>query len=212
MKFDFNRALKWSSIDNLIKLGYSFFVPIILARLLGPEPYGIIAMAYVVVGLSQVFIEFGVGDAIVRSRKINDEFLSSIFWFNFGIGTLVFLTILLITPFVTDYFQEEILNKLIPILSSLIFFQVVTIVISALMRRKGDFYSIAKASFISKLIASILAIVLAINDYGIYSIVALTVSQVIIYSIVLLWIYQWFPSLVFKVGEIASVIKFTLSI
>ena len=74
MKFNFTNALKWSGINNLLKLLFSVVVPIILARMLGPEPFGIIAMAFVLVGLSQVFIEFGTGDAIVRAKKTNKKF------------------------------------------------------------------------------------------------------------------------------------------
>ena len=155
-------------------------------------------MAFVVVGLSQIFIEFGIGDAVVRSSKINEEFLSSLFWFNFLIGSCIYVFILIFTPIVSDYFQKDVLNQVIPILSTIIFFQLITIITSALMRRRGDFLSIAKASFISKLISSIGAIYLALYGYGLVSLIFLSLSQAIIYSIILTLKERWIPKLIFS--------------
>ncbi len=212
MSFNFSQALKWSTLNNVIKFIYSLVVPILLARILGPEPFGILAMAFVVVGLSQIFIEFGIGDAVVRSSKINEEFLSSLFWFNFLIGSCIYVFILIFTPIVSDYFQKDVLNQVIPILSTIIFFQLITIITSALMRRRGDFLSIAKASFISKLISSIGAIYLALYGYGLVSLIFLSLSQAIIYSIILTLKERWIPKLIFSLGVIKSVFKFTISI
>ena len=85
MKPENSKAFVWSTLTNLTKLIFSFITPIILARLLGPEAFGVIAMAYVLVGLSQIFIDFGSTEAIVKSRYITKKFLSSLFWFNFAL-------------------------------------------------------------------------------------------------------------------------------
>ena len=77
-----SKALFWSVLNNISKLVSTFVAPIILARILGPESFGIIAMAFVLVGLSQIFIDFGSTDAIVKSKNITKKFLSSLFWFN----------------------------------------------------------------------------------------------------------------------------------
>ena len=212
MKFNFSHALKWSSINSVIKFLYSLFVPILLARIIGPEPFGILAMAFVVVGLSQLFIEFGIGDAIVRAKKINEEFLSSLFWFNLLIGILIYISILFVTPLVSDYFQNDLLNQVIPILSTIIFFQLITIITSALMRRRGDFLSIAKANLFSKIISSLGAIYLALMGYEIVSLMFLSLSQAIIYAIILTFQEKWFPRLGFSLKIVKSVFKFTISI
>ena len=85
-------------------------------------------MAFVLVGLSQIFIDFGSTDAIVKSKNITKKFLSSLFWFNLLICILVFLFLILLTPFVANFFQRDQLQIIIPLLSLSMFFQVVSIV------------------------------------------------------------------------------------
>ena len=161
-----SKALFWSVLNNISKLVSTFVAPIILARILGPESFGIIAMAFVLVGLSQIFIDFGSTDAIVKSKNITKKFLSSLFWFNLLICILVFLFLILLTPFVANFFQRDQLQIIIPLLSLSMFFQVVSIVPTSIFRRQKDFKSITLCDVNSRIFSTIFAISTALYDFG----------------------------------------------
>ena len=204
-----SKALFWSVLNNISKLVSAFVAPIILARILGPESFGIIAMAFVLVGLSQIFIDFGSTDAIVKSKNITKKFLSSLFWFNLLICILVFLFLILLTPFVANFFQRDQLQIIIPLLSLSMFFQVVSIVPTSIFRRQKDFKSITLCDANSRIFSTIFAILTALYDFGVYSLVVLSVSQSIIYCILINFYSKNYLRVYFSFRYIRLVFSFT---
>ena len=75
-------AFRWSSVLSLIKMLTAVGLPLVLMRILGPEVFGLIAIASVLTNLSGVVAEMGTGDAVIREKEITTDFLSSIFWLN----------------------------------------------------------------------------------------------------------------------------------
>ncbi len=212
MKPENSRAFVWSTLTNLTKLIFSFITPIILARLLGPEAFGVIAMAFVLVGLSQIFIDFGSTEAIVKSKHITKKFISSLFWFNFVLCTLVFLFVLILTPLISEFFQRDQLKILIPLLSVSMFFQVASIIPTSLFRRNKDFRSITIADVISRFFSSTLAILSAIFGAEVYSLVVLSVSQSLIYYLVITYKSNARINRYFSFKYLRLVFSFTLSL
>ena len=212
MKPENSKAFVWSTLTNLTKLIFSFITPIILARLLGPEAFGVIAMAYVLVGLSQIFIDFGSTEAIVKSRYITKKFLSSLFWFNFALCVLVFLIVLSLTPLISEFFQRDQLKILIPLLSIGMFFQVASIVPTSIFRRNKDFRPITIADAISRFLSSCLAILSAILGAEVYSLVVLSLSQSFIYYLVITYKSHTKIHRYFSFKYLRLVFSFTLSL
>tara|TARA_B100002052_G_scaffold58743_1_gene51748 strand:+ start:22556 stop:24016 length:1461 start_codon:yes stop_codon:yes gene_type:complete len=212
MKVENSKAFIWSTLNNLSKLFFSFLAPILLARILGPESFGIIAMAFVLVGLSQIFVDFGSTEAIVKSKHITTKFLSSLFWFNLLISILVFSAILLLTPFVGAYFQKPELLIIVPLLSLGMFFQVWSIVPTSIFKRDKDFKSITVCDVISRFISSILAIGSALMGAEIYSLILLSLSQTIIFCILINLLSTSKVSWYFSLRYLRLVFSFTVSL
>tara|TARA_B100000242_G_C43048184_1_gene489370 strand:- start:64 stop:1524 length:1461 start_codon:yes stop_codon:yes gene_type:complete len=212
MKADNSKALFWSTLNNLSKLVSSVIAPIILARLLGPESFGLIAMAFILVGLSQIFIDFGSTEAIVKSKNITSKFLSSLFWFNFLICCLVFLFLLILTPVVTKYFQRDELLTIIPLLSISIFFQMASIIPTSIYRRQKNFRSITLSDVNSRFFSTILAISAALYGAGVYSLVVLSISQSLIYCITINYFSKTRVYIYFSLKYVRLVFSFTASL
>tara|TARA_B100001250_G_scaffold65148_1_gene51603 strand:+ start:17156 stop:18595 length:1440 start_codon:yes stop_codon:yes gene_type:complete len=212
MRVENSKAYAWSTLNNFSKLLFSFIAPIILARLLGPEAFGIIAMAFVLVGLSQIFIDFGSTEAIVKSRFITKKFLSSLFWFNLFICIFVFLILLMLTPLVSKFFQRDQLLIIIPMLSVSMFFQVASIVPTSLFRRNKDFRSITISDAISRFLSSVIAIIAALYGAGVYALVILSLSQSFIYLIIINYLSTSNIGRYFSLKYIRLVLSFTASL
>ncbi|MFL2707197.1 MAG: oligosaccharide flippase family protein [Gammaproteobacteria bacterium] len=212
MREENSNAFIWSTLNNFSKLLFTFITPIVLARLLGPEAFGLIAMAFVLVGLSQIFIDFGSSEAIVKSKSITPKFLSTLFWFNLSICILVFCIVLALTPLIANFFDREQLRILIPALSFGMFFQVLCIVPTSLFKREKNFKSLTISEFISRAVSSVLAIMSAIYGAEVYSLVVLSVTQSLIFSILIRFQSKSSIKTYFSLKYIRLVFSFTASL
>ena len=212
MESENKAALRWSGLNSFSKVFFNFLTPIILARILGPEVFGLMALALILVGFSQIFVDFGTTEAIIKEKEISPKFLSSLFWFNLFIAFSVYFCILLITPFFSSYLNKEELSLIIPILSTAIFFQVYSLFPTSLFKREKDFLSITKADFLSRLFASLLSILLAIYNFKIASLIALSISQATIYAVLMASFSNWRLSFFFSLLHVRQVLTFTASL
>ena len=88
------RGLYWNLLGQMGQQGVFFVIIVILARLLTPEDFGLIAMIAIVTGLARVLVDFGFGAALVQKQDVCPDDWSSVFWFNVAVGTLVTLAII----------------------------------------------------------------------------------------------------------------------
>lgn len=89
------KGLAWSMIERFATQGVQFLFGIILARLLSPNDYGIIAMPLVFLAIAQCFIDSGFSTALIRKPQLSDEDLSTAFYFNIGVGIICYLVLCL---------------------------------------------------------------------------------------------------------------------
>ena len=115
-------------------------------------------------GLSQIFIDFGSTDAIEIQKNITKNFCHLFFWFNLLICILVFLFLILLTPFVANFFQRDQLQIIIPLLPQVCSFRV-SIVPTSIFRRQKDFKSITLCDVNSRIFSTIFAISTALYDF-----------------------------------------------
>ncbi|NLW33623.1 MAG: oligosaccharide flippase family protein, partial [Fibrobacter sp.] len=93
-------AVLWSFIDRSGDQLLRFVVGVILARLLLPEHFGIIGMAYIVTEIARIFVQSGFGMALINNSKCNSTDESSVFFFNIIIGALLTLFVFILSPFI----------------------------------------------------------------------------------------------------------------
>ena len=99
-------ALKWNYLGRLISLTLQFAVGIILARLLGPEPFGLVAIALFVQGLGNLFAEGGLGTALIQSQEISEHDIRSVFSAQMVIGFFMSGAVIGSAPLLSAFFHE----------------------------------------------------------------------------------------------------------
>jgi len=202
-------SLRWSAFRSVSQLIFSFIVPVILARLLVPEDFGLVAMAAVFTGLSSLLLDFGTGSAIIQKLKQDIEFQSSIFWFNIFMGLIIWGMIVIMAPYIAKLYGNLIITQIIYVSSFSIILQSINILPAALLRKNMDFYSLAISTLISQFIGSIIAVTLAWNNFGYWSIVFYSLFNTVFFSIVL-WIRsKWRPKFSFHLLHIKEIFRFS---
>lgn len=149
----------------------SLVVAGILARLLTPDDFGVVAVASVIIAFFNLFTDMGVGSSIVQNKSLTEEELSDIFSFTLWIGIGISLLFFAASWFIADYYGSEILRTLCQLLSVNLFFASATIVPGALFYKNKEFKFIAIRSFIIQIAGGAGAVIAALSGAGLYALI-----------------------------------------
>ena len=164
-------SLKWSAISKGISQLASWLVTIYVIRLLAPGDYGLMAMVSVVIAFLSTFNEFGLGSALVQSKKLNDEEIGAVYGAMLLLGAALSVLLVLVSPFIANFFNEPRLQILISVAGLQFLLNAITIVPESMMRREMTFKPLALADLIGVIAGSLGTLALAINHYGVWSLV-----------------------------------------
>lgn len=189
-------ALIWDFLGKLSSQGVGFIVTIILARLLEPSDFGLIAMIMVVVGIAQVFTDIGLGGALIQKQDVKHIHYSSVFCFNM----LTAICLTTITFFsagrVAKFYENEQLVPLIEVISILFILSALSSVQSIKLRKSLKYALISKVAFSAALISGVVGVICAYSGAGVWSLVAQLLSFSISNSVILWLTSGWRPSVV----------------
>lgn len=186
-------GLVWNTVERLVTSGIQFVLTIILARLLSPDDYGIIAMPAIFMAIAQVLIDSGFANALIRKPDLNEKDLSTALYFNVLVGIGVYFALFISSPLIADFFNTPILSKLLKVTAIVVFLNSLGIVQQAVLTKRMDFKSQAVISAISTFVSGAIGVWMAYNGYGVWALVFQQVSAALL-RVVLLWIYgKWHP-------------------
>jgi O-antigen/teichoic acid export membrane protein len=202
-------SVKWNAISQVFRLSLYFLTSVILARLLQPDDFGLLGMATVFTSLIAVFNDFGLGSAIVQKSEPDNKTLSGIFWMTIGIGFLAMAITILSAPWIASFYRQEKLQTLLYFLSvSFLLTSMGQIQLSLLMKQI-EFRQIAIIESISVLIGSLVAVVLAFLNQGVWALAGQIISTSAVTTICLWYITKWHPSLKFDPTSLRGVLKYS---
>lgn len=202
------KSIGWVSFAQVITQIIQFIVSAILARLLFPKDFGIIAMIVVFSNFLNVFQSLGMGSAIVQKKDLDEDHINSIFWI--VIGLALFLTFLMVSasPLIAHFYKEPKLVKLTIALGTTFFITSLGIVPRSLFRREMQFKVLSLVNITVVSLAGFFAICLAFKGFGVWSLVYRQIASVTLGTILLLTIRKWKPKFSFHWQKIKDMFKF----
>lgn len=206
-------ALKWSILGELSAKAIGPIVFLVLARLLTPEDYGVVAAAMVVISFSQVFSDAGLAKALIQRQDRVAESANVVFWLNLGIGSTV-VTILLVTaPLIANFFHDVRIVPVIRALSLQILLAAFSSVHTALLQKDMNFRQLFWVRIVTTGVPGLASIPLALHGMGYWALVAGTLFGQVVQSAVLWSRSPWRPQLGldrFLVGELVTFGKWAM--
>lgn len=196
-----NQSLKgsfWSLFDSLCTQGFSFFIGVILTRLLTPADYGTIGVTTIFIVLANVFVDCGFGNALIRKKDRSQEDLSTAFFYNFSVSIGVYIIIFLIAPFVASFFRMPVLVKLLRVLGLCVIFQSFSIVQTAILIANFRLKTIAIVNICTLIPMGCLGVFIAYKGMGVWTLVIQQVGNALLRSMWLWFLSKWKPSFVFS--------------
>ncbi|MFY8285228.1 lipopolysaccharide biosynthesis protein [Pseudoalteromonas sp. SSMSWG5] len=184
----------WSAIERLATQIIQLIVMLYLARLLGPEAFGLVGMLAVFIAISQTFVDSGFSSALIRNTERTEEDFSTTFYFNIGVGVFCYAILFIVAPFIARFFDQIELISLLRVLGLTVIVNSFAIVQRVKLTIEMDFKTQAKASLISVFVSCGAGIWLANTGYGVWALVGQTISNALC-NVVLLNIYlRWLPT------------------
>ena len=202
------KGIGWSFIDNILGSGITFLVGIVLARILSPEEFGLIGILTIIIGVSNIIIDSGFSNALIRKRNASKDDYNTVFYITLLLGIIMYLLVFLISPYISLFFKEPLLTLLSRIISIVLIINSLSIIPKTIFIKRIDFKVQAVVSAISSIISGIIGIFLAIYGFGIWSLVSQILSKQLINTI-LLWYYtSWRPNLIISVNSFRELFGF----
>jgi O-antigen/teichoic acid export membrane protein len=198
----------WSGARKIAIDSIEFVLGIILARLLTPEEFGMIAIIMIVISISEVFVNSGFSQAIIRKPKCTDLDYSTAFIFNFAVGVLFFFLVYSSAGWLSVLFENPELKPIIKVLGAGLIVNAIALVQDARFYRQIDQKTLTKISVIASISSGVIAVVMAFTGFGVWSLVAKYLLRLGISS-ALLWVYsKWKLSLRFSVASFRELFGF----
>ncbi len=161
----------YTAIARYSGIVISLIITAILARLLSPDDFGIVAVATVIINFFGIFANIGIPAAIIQNKELTNKDMNSIYMFTIWVGGILSLLFFLSSWSIATFYQDDRLTLICQLLSVCLFFTAASIVPNALFYRDKDFKFIAYRTCIVQVIAGILSILAAIKGAGLYTLV-----------------------------------------
>ena len=183
----------WSFIDNIASSGITFLVGLVLARLLTPKEYGIMAMIAVFIAVSNSIIDSGFSNALIRKTRIERVDYNTVFYFNLTVSILIYTLLYLAAPAISVFFKESVLVEIIRILGLVLIINAFSVIPRTQFVRDVNFKTQTKVSLISSICSGVFGIGMALGGMGVWSLVGQQLSRQFLNTL-FLWIYsKWYP-------------------
>ena len=186
-------GIGWTGGSRIAQQLVQFVFTAILARILVPNDFGLIAMIGVFIGFAGIFIDFGLGSALVQREVVDQRHRNSAFWLNAGLGLLLMLVMMALAPVLAAFYNEPQLLPITLAIAPMFLVGSLSGVQSAMLEREMNFRSVSLIENASFLGSNIVAVGMAVAGLGVWSLVGLMIAQSVIRCALLWALSSWRP-------------------
>ena len=202
----------WSAIESLSQFFVRFGVQLVLARMVGPEAFGLIAMVTVFDLIGVQLMDAGFNQVVVQKKELSQLDLNTVFYTNAFLGSILTALLYFLAVPISEFYQEPVLKPVLQVICLCIFFSALSRVHVAIMTRELRYRCMTMATLPAKLIAGGAAIYLASIGMGIWALASYILLQPLL-SCVALWIVSpWAPTFSFSLKSLKSMLPFGLQL
>ena len=201
-------SLFWKLLERGGTQGIQFIVQIVLARLLAPEQFGIIAIVMVFINIAQVFVQSGFNTALIQKKDADEEDFSSIFYLSLGIAGIVYIIIFMAAPTISIFYRDPILTPILRVLALILFTGSLNSIQNAYIARNLLFKKLFKSSVGAIVISGTLGVIAAYFGLGVWALVIQQLANQISISVIMWITVKWRPKFVFSIQKVRELFSF----
>lgn len=198
----------WRLAERFGAQGVNFLVSIVLARILTPEDYGVVAMTMTFTTLLAVFTTSGLGTALVQKKDVDELDYSTALIANLGIGIILYAIVFIASPYIAQFYHQEKVTDVLRILALTLIIGGLNSVQQARVSRAMKFKMFFKATLTGTLISAVVGILMAVKGFGEWAIVAQYLINQIIDTFFLWIMIGWKPTFRFSWERLKPLYRF----
>lgn len=210
------KGLFWEYLEKLGGEAVALVVSVVLARLLGPEAYGVIPLITVFTSLLGVIVQSGFGSALIQKKDATHTDFSTVFFFQLGLAVLLYTGMFFASPFISDFYNNPDMTPMVRVLSLTLIVGAVNNVQHAYVSKTMQFKKFFFASFTGTVLSGVVGVVLAFyitahtNNpvLGAWALVAQKITDHVIDTIFLWFTVKWKPKLEFSFKRLKSLYSY----
>ena len=191
-------AFIWDFTGQIAGQLVGFVISIILARLLSPGDFGLLAMVNVIVGISSVFMDVGLGGALIQRKEVSDEHYGTVFFFNITIGLLLATLLFSFSGSIASFYHNFTIVNIAKVMSLLFIINSFGNVIRVKLRKEFQNKIITQSQFFSAVISGTIGIILAFKGFGVWSLITQSLSNALLTNLFIFYRVSWRPKIIFK--------------
>lgn len=200
--------IKWSFVESMSLKAISFVLGIILARLLTPADFGLLAIVNVFYLLVTLFIDGGLKEALIQKKDATDSDFSTVFWLNLFMGVLLYALLFFAAPYIEDFYQYKNLSFLIRLQSFVLIIESVGIIQIIKATKELNLKKITKARIPASLLSFGVGVYMAYHGYGVLSLIVQQLVSATLYNLFLIISVKYFPTLQFNISTVKELWKY----
>ncbi len=202
----------WRALGRVSNQIFQLVVSVVLARLLSPSAFGLVAMVSVFIGFAGLFNEFGLTAAIIQRKDIEERHASTAFWMNTAAGLAIAVVFVLGSSAISAFYEEPSLQEIIPVMALVFVVGPLSLVHYALLNRNMDFRTLTYAEVLTSFSAGSFGIGLALAGFGVWSLVLSSLFGRLVSTAFFWWAHRWRPKLLFDLSALRDLLGFGIGV
>jgi len=201
-------GLKWNSIRKVGKTILNLAITLILVQFLSPDAFGMVAMITVFSGLYMLFSDLGLGSSIIQKEDLSEIQVSTVYWISSAIGFVSMIVLYLCSDLLASFYALDELADMTKVISFSLFLGGIVSIPIALLNKELDFKRLCIIDLLALDLSGVLAILAAINSYGVWSLVVLIIANAIFRCLGVLFLTSWRPKFTYNIDSIKPLMHF----
>lgn len=198
----------WRFLERAGAKTVEFIVTVILARILGPDAYGDVALITAFTVILQVFVDGGLGNALIQKKDADETDFASVFYFNILFCIVIYILLFWISPFIAAFYGKPALKNMIRAAGITVIISGIKNVQQALISRKLQFRKFFFATLVGTLLSAVVGIAMALAGCGTWSLIAQLLINAAIDTAVVWFINRWKPEKVFSAERLKQLLSY----
>ena len=184
-------GVAWSTAEKVCSMLLQMVVSVVVARLLAPEDFGVMAILTFFTAVALVVVDSGFSQTLLRKNKPTNDDYKSVFTFNLVVSVVLYLLFVAISPLLADYYNLQIIKGIAPVLFLLLPINALGIIQNTKLSRDFRFGLLSRINFVASLVAGAIAIAVAVCGGGVWALVAQRLAMMTTKSLLLWWKGEW---------------------
>lgn len=201
-------SLIWKFLERGGTQGVQFLIQIVLARLLAPGDYGVLAILMAFITFANIFVQSGLNTALIQKKETDETDFSSIFWISLVIASILYIIFFFIAPIIADFYRNDTLIPILRVLSITLFFGAFNSIQNAMVSKTMQFKRFFFSSMGGAIGSGIVGIFFAYKGLGVWALVIQHLTNNFLISIILWFTVKWRPLFLFSLEKVKHLFSY----